>query len=139
MASDALECYKTITGMKQYRRRFPSISIEMDDFLRKAYRGGWVYVSPEHQGEDLKDVTVYDVNSMFPAQMYNQMLPWGKPFYREKPQKGELYIVRFKAMFELKEGKLPMYQRKGSFRTTQSEYVTKSDGVEEVTLTCMDY
>lgn len=139
MASDALDCYKQLIGEKEFKRRFPKISIEMDDFMRKAYRGGWVYVNPQHQGKDLENVTVYDVNSMFPAQMYNQLLPWGKPFARAEPKEGELFIVKFKAMFELKEGRFPTYQRKGSFRTTQSEYVIKSDGIEEITLTCMDY
>lgn len=139
MASDALNNFKEMIGEKEYKKRFPVLSIGMDEFCRKAYRGGWVYVNPLWSGKDMTNVTVYDVNSMFPAQMRYKMLPWGRPYMRDRPAEGELYIVRFKAAFKLKEGRFPMYQRKGSFRSNQAAFVRESNGFEELTLTCVDY
>lgn len=50
-ASDCLACYKDLAG-RTFRAVFPIINPVIDEHLRKAYRGGWVYVNPRHKGQD---------------------------------------------------------------------------------------
>ena len=34
-----------------YRSHFPLLPLEVDDYIRKAYRGGWTYVNPKYAGK----------------------------------------------------------------------------------------
>lgn len=62
--SNALADYKKMCGgSKKFRRMFPFIDNETDEFIRKAYRGGFTYVNPIFQGKRIKDGIVFDVNS----------------------------------------------------------------------------
>lgn len=146
MASDAkafyLQMYEKSHGAKwkrEYQHDFPKLSPEDDEFIRSAYKGGYVYVNPTHKGQRVFDVTVLDVNSMFPWAMRYMDLPFGRPMYRKKPLSGDMYIVRFEAVFHLKPGKVPTVQLKGSYRYVQAEYLTDSDEFVELSMTNLDY
>ena len=45
-ASNALHDYKKMTGKTRFERLYPSLSIELDSDLRKAYKGGFTYLNP---------------------------------------------------------------------------------------------
>lgn len=127
-------------AQSHWDRIFARLSREEDDFIRAAYKGGWTYVNPVHQGHDVGPVFVYDVNSMYPDKMRNRLLPVGRPFARDKPADGELYIVRFTALFVLKPGHFPMVQTKGSFVYSEAHYITSAlDNFVQLTLTSIDY
>lgn len=148
MASDALRCYKDLfykrhadrkKGDRAWARTYPKLNLLEDAFIRRAYRGGWVYVNPRYINKDVENVTVYDVNSMYPAQMRFKELPYGKPEVRE-PRAGELYVVNFQAVFEIKDGKLPTYQNKNSVRNNDAEFVLSSHGMlMDLSMTNVDY
>lgn len=76
-ASDALATYQ---DFGYYWRSFPKLSSETDEAMRPAYRGGFTWLNPRYQGVTLKNVDVYDVNSMYPDKLRNYSLPYGKPF-----------------------------------------------------------
>ena len=61
----------------------------IDGFCRKAYRGGWTFANPLTQGKVLEQgIDIYDINSMYPATMLQNPLPFGKPKrYKGKPKK----------------------------------------------------
>ena len=145
MASDAMHEFRTMYNKGVEGRRcpfntdFPKLPAIKDELIRGAYKGGWTYVSEKWKGKDLFMVSVFDVNSMYPAQMKYRRLPYGLPYEREKPVGDELFIVEFDCVYELKEGKLPMIQKKGSFRSVQAEYSRKSEGMEHLVLTSVDY
>mgnify|MGYP000233575289 FL=1 len=86
IGSDALNGYKDIIGSK-WDDWFPTIHIEMDAMIRKAYRGGYTYANPVYQSDaDHEDRlqgsgSVYDVNSLYPDVMYHRPLPIGYPIY----------------------------------------------------------
>lgn len=154
-ASDALNGYKEIIGKEKFARRFPVLPKYIDDEIRRAYRGGFVYLKPEHKNRRGLQGVTFDKNSMYPAVMYHKLLPYGYPKYFDgKPEPDPdypLFIVHFKCSFELKPGHLPTLQIKGG-RFSETEYLTTSkmklgkgkkayydDKPVELVLTSVDY
>lgn len=125
-----------------YRGVFPVVPIEVDDFIRKAYRGGWTYVNPRYANQFLYNLEVWDINSMYPSKMRDKYLPVGKPVHfvgKPNPNKYQCYIVKVMIAFEIKEGFLPTIQVKNSWVFNPTDYITSSKGCEiELTLTNID-
>lgn len=82
-ASGAMKEFKHLMekhyGSDNYNNLIPKIDYLTDQKLRPAYRGGFTYVNPMHQSNILHNVHKIDVNSMYPAQMYNNYIPIGEP------------------------------------------------------------
>lgn len=126
-----------------YRSLFPLLPVETDDYIRKAYRGGWTYVNPRFAGKILnKKVEVWDINSMYPHKMKERYLPIGEPkFFTGKPHpnKYQCYIVRVMISFDIKPDHLPTIQIKNSYFFNPTEYIDSSNGTEiEMTVTNID-
>lgn len=126
-----------------YRRLFPELPLEVDDYIRRAYRGGWTYVNPRYAGLIIdKPVEVWDINSMYPAKMKERYLPYGKPVYfqgKPSPNRYQCYIVKVWLSFEIKPNHLPCIQVKNSYFFNPTDYITSSQGQEiEMTLTNVD-
>lgn len=129
-ASDALSGYKKIVGADTFDKWFPQLPLELDADIRRAYKGGFVYLNPKYKNyRGLAGITL-DVNSLYPSVMYYSLLPYGYPMYFEgKPDPDEnypLFIVHLKCCFELKEGHLPTLQLKNNRRYVETEYLTTS-------------
>lgn len=129
-ASDALNGYKEIIGKSTFEKWFPVLPVVLDADIRRAYKGGFVYLNPKHRNRrGLKGITL-DVNSLYPSVMYYKVLPYGYPVYFEgRPAPDErhpLYIVHLKCCFELKPGHLPTLQLKNNRRYVETEYLTTS-------------
>lgn len=129
-ASDALNGYKNIIGKSRWEKWFPQLPIELDSDIRRAYKGGFVYLQPKYRNARGLHGKQYDVNSLYPWVMYTKLLPYGYPVYFEgRPdpdEKHPLYIVHLKCIFELKEGHLPTLQLKNNRRFVETEYLTTS-------------
>lgn len=142
-ASDALNGYKEIIDKKNFERWFPVLPVELDADIRRAYKGGFVYLNPKYQNaRGLQGITL-DVNSLYPSVMYDCVLPFGYPMYFEgKPapdDKYNLFIVRLECAFDLKPKHIPTLQLKNTRRFVETEYLTTSDGdIVEMTLTSVD-
>lgn len=142
-ASDALHGFKDIFDTRQFEKFFPVFPVELDAFIRKAYKGGYVYLNPKHKNKrGLKGVT-FDVNSLYPSVMYDRVLPYGYPIYFEgTPQPDQdhpLFIVHLKCAFELKKDHLPTIQLKNNRAYVETEYLTSSNGdIVDLTLTNVD-
>lgn len=131
-ASDAMGWFKASIGAKQFEYLFPTLPIELDSDIRRAYKGGFVYLKPEHKNaRGLKGLTL-DVNSLYPSVMYECKLPFGYPMYFEgKPEVKDgdpydLFIVRLRARFRVKPKHLPTIQLKNNYRFIATEYITES-------------
>ena len=129
-ASDALNGYKSIIGKNVFEKWFPVLPVELDADLRRAYKGGFVYLNPKHRNRrGLQGITL-DVNSLYPSVMYYKVLPYGYPvFFEGAPapdEKHPLYIVHMKCTFELKPDHLPTLQLKNNRRYVETEYLTTS-------------
>ena len=134
---------KNVSPEKTYRDLFPILPLEVDDYIRNAYRGGWTYVNPRYAGQVItRRVEVWDINSMYPSKMVNKYLPVYEPIYfkgKPQPKKTQCYICRIIIAFDLKEGYLPTIQLKHSGMFNPTEYLSSSDGKEvEMTVTNID-
>lgn len=142
-ASDALNGYKEIINKKNFERWFPVLPVELDADIRRAYKGGFVYLNPKYKdARGMQGITL-DVNSLYPSVMYDSVLPFGYPMYFEgKPEtddKYNLFIVRIECAFDLKPDHIPTLQLKNTRRFVETEYLTTSDGdIVEMTLTSVD-
>lgn len=141
ISSDALNYFKTTINFDE---NFPVLPIEIDDFIRKAYRGGWVYLKPEYSDIDLGKMETYDINSLYPWTMRYCLLPYDTPVYfnGEYTPNDEypLYIQHMLIAFKLKPNHLPTIQDKKSFMFISTEYITEClDEPLEVYLTSVDF
>lgn len=128
--SDALHDYKEWVkltfGNKTFKRWFPVLSMEWDNDLRKAYKGGFTWVNKKYQGITLYSGIVLDVNSLYPAQMYDKPMPYGLPLIYEgmyeQNDEYNLFIQKIEVTFRLKENMIPTIQVKnnhGAFKPTE--------------------
>lgn len=126
----AMNNYKQIVSKKWFEKNFPPPLYDED--VRKSYKGGWVYVNPKFQNKIVGEGRVYDVNSLYPSRMKDELLPYGEgiPFFDkyEYDPKYPLYIQTLVCAFELKEGKLPMIQLKQTLGFSPTEYLEDSKG-----------
>ena len=133
IGSDALSSFKDVIGKQMFNYNFPLIDNETHEDIKRAYRGGFTYVSERYQGKDVKEGLVFDVNSLYPSVMYDSELPFGEPeFFQGKYEYDEnypLYIQKFKCTFELKKDKIPTIQIKNDIRFKGTEYLKKYDGM----------
>ena len=134
-ASDCLALFKeTIGGDKMYRSLFPELTIEEDNYIRRAYRGGFCWVNPKFKGKVLSNIHVFDENSMYPDKMYNKPLPYDKPiFYQGKYKESvvyNLYIQHIKVACNLKDDGIPCILLHSQI--FQSEYLvsTKNEMID---------
>lgn len=144
-----MEQYKD-TCINDYDRRFPDLySIELpeesgsknvDEYVRKSYRGGWCYCNEEIQGKQLTAGEVFDANSLYPSVMLFNDYPVGQPFYvdlrksvsdnwkrRMSNESRFYYFIRFRCSFELKPKHYPFIQIKGNPMYKGNEMLKTSD------------
>ena len=136
IASDALSSFKDMTPY--FNKLFPVLPLEIDNDLRRAYKGGFTYLNPIYAGVDLGSGYVLDKNSMYPSKMVNEFLPIMWPqFFDGKYEEDDLYplyIQRLTCSFKLKKGKIPSIQIKNNPNFRVNEYIESSDG-DLITLT----
>lgn len=141
--SNALHDFKKNFKQSKWERYFPELDKILDEELRKSYKGGFTYLSPEFKGKEVENITVLDVNSLYPSVMYNSLLPIGNPLFFEGKYDEDkifpLYIQTFSCSFELKKNKIPCIQIKNTMSFIPTEYLTSSNNeIVVLTLTNVD-
>ena len=141
IGSDALSDYKSRN--KEFKKYFPELPSDVDEEIRKSYKGGFTYLNPKYKEKQVGKGIVLDVNSMYPAKMKNEKLPYGEPIFFEGKYKTDkiydLYIITFICSFKLKKNKIPSIQIKKSPFYKDNEYIEKSNGLTTLTLTSIDF
>lgn len=113
VASDAKDAYVEMTGKEVIARRHPRLSYELDEALRPAYKGGYVYLNEPYRGKVIHDVWVFDENSKYPAIMkgvHGELLPRGMPRWVDQDyvlEENEVDIWDVTLDLHLKKNKLP--------------------------------
>ena len=134
--SNGLKDFKTTHSVRRYQRMFPELNYKVDKDMRQAYKGGFTYLNPIYKEKDVGCGVVLDVNSLYPSVMYSKPMPIGEPIlFQGKYQEDRvypLYIQMLSCRFELKPGKIPTIQIKGS-HFIENEYLTSSNN-EIITL-----
>lgn len=134
IGSCALNEYKTLIDKRKFERFFPTPRYHED--VKQSYRGGFTYLNPKFAGKVVGEGVVFDVNSLYPSVMMFDLLPFSTPiFFKGKYEEDllyPLYTQMFRCEFELKKGKIPTIQIKGSSIFRGNEYLTSSNGDEVV-------
>lgn len=143
IGSNALADYKMLldeVGV-DFDRLFPTLYPEVDEFMRNAYKGGCTMVNSKYQGK-IVNVHSYDVNSMYPAMLYNKPFPYGRPIYYKGKYKEDklynLYIQHIRCEFSIKPNHFPCIQIKNTRYFAQNEWLENSDIVVDLYLTNID-
>ena len=58
----ALSIYKNMST--RFNRNFPEIPLELDEEIRKSYKGGFTYLNPIYKEKEVMRGIVLDVNSL---------------------------------------------------------------------------
>ena len=136
--ADSLYEYTNLMGKKQFKALFPLLNFTMDAEVRKAYRGGWTYVSPKYARRVTGGGMVFDVNSLYPYVMKTRLLPYGMPIFIEgPPQFSEEYpLAIFSVTFTatIKPNHHPCIQDKMSRFFLNVEYLNEI--TEPMTTVC---
>lgn len=131
-AGNARYLYKRSIGKKNYEIYFPKLDEVTDKDIRKAYRGGYVYCNPKYCDKVIYNMVSLDKNSMYPAQMLHEPMPYGEPEFfigKFKPVFGRvLYIQHLRCKFELKKNGIPTIAKKSGFLSSPDLYISSSNG-----------
>lgn len=65
--SNALNDYKQIMSVNKFDKIYQKLTYEADKDLRQAYKGGFTYLNPIYEGDDVGCGEVLDVNSLYPS------------------------------------------------------------------------
>lgn len=122
-ASGAMQEFKSSIDGK-FDEFYPYIGVEFFKEFSPAYSGGFTYVNSVYKGSILKGpIYAYDVNSMYPAQMMNELLPFGIPVKVEGDVREslddtyKLGVQRFRiGQCSLKKNGLPIISNGKNFR-----------------------
>src|SRR6185312_8992224 len=130
--SDSIKGFKDIFSTKLFQKHFPVLSMELDSNLRLAYRGGFTWLNEKYYNAEIGEGIVFDVNSLYPAIMYEKELPYGVPLYFEGQYEHDenypLYIQHIRCEFHVKDDYIPTIQIKKNLAFRQNEYLTSSKG-----------
>lgn len=136
VGANALHSFKSIC--KNFAQLFPVLPLEVDADIRKSYKGGFTYLSPKYREKTTGRGLTLDVNSMYPAKMAQEWIPYSMPEPFEgkyKPDKlYPLYTQRLSCTFNIKPNKIPSIQLKNCASFMPNEYIESSND-EIVTLT----
>ena len=133
-AANALNDYKTVISRKSFERWYPVPEYDAD--VRQSYRGGFTYADPRFTGKEIGAGIVLDVNSLYPAVMYYDPLPYGEPIFYTGQYKQDnlykLYIQMIRCNFRLKPNYIPTIQCKQNSAFVPTEYLIDSKGEDVV-------
>lgn len=142
IGADALATFKGMLPKGYFETLFPVLPIEIDDDIRRAYRGGYTYCNKLYKDKDVNEGLVYDVNSMYPGVMYYELMPYGMPVPFEGKYENDamypLYIAKVKVDFTIKDKHIPTIQVKKSYYYNETEYLEASSGDVVLYLTNVD-
>ena len=73
--ANALYDYRNMFTYKRFKHYFPNVDSIFSE-IKRSYKGGFTYLSPEYIEKDLENITVLDINSLYPYIMSTKKLPY---------------------------------------------------------------
>lgn len=128
---------KAVKKTFNFRKVFPILSLADDNYIRKAYKGGFTYCAPQAVGQIIQGGIVLDKHSMYPSKMLEK-LPIGIPSTFDGRYTGKkMYIQSFYCTAKLKEKHIPTVQIKGSWHR-ENQYLEEIVEPELLHMTKID-
>lgn len=137
-----------IGGKGRYRAIFPELSEDVDNEIRKAYHGGYLYINDNYINKNCGHGYVIDNNGLYAYVMKNCVLPYGHPVKFEGDYKSEanaklrrthpLYIQKIKGSFMLKNNMLPTVTLEDEMIDGKKQLKFFTEGHNELFLTNVD-
>lgn len=128
--ANALANFKEMMKKSQFSHYFPNLDKQIDKDIRQSYKGGFTYLNPDYKEKDVENVTILDVNSLYPSVMLEKLLPIGEPIFFEGKYEEDkiypLYIQMITCTFKLKKDKIPTIQIKNNMYYKPNEYLEES-------------
>lgn len=143
--------YNFEKSFKAWKWRFPPLSTEQHETIKKGYWGGIAYVSKDKAGKDFYNIGVYDRNSSYPAAAANDKLPYGPVLYEfgegKHPDMSKFWVAEALVEFKLKPNCLPCIPYKAITEgqiiedkdTNHDKWLEDSQGIVRMTFCCIDY
>ena len=146
IGSCCLQEFHHLYPKDDYENLFPDLTLEpcpisdfknADGYIRKSYKGGWCYLVPQMENQEVDNGITLDVNSLYPSMMHSMSgnsYPVGKPQWftgcipedvKNAPNK--YYFIRIRTHFKIKPNHLPTVQIKGTLVYKGNEWLTTSD------------
>lgn len=129
-----------------WKWRFPALTDEQDNAIRLAYWGGISHVNPIHQGKDILNIGVDDINSSYPDKAANNKLPYGTCIaeYGEgkTPDFSKFWIAEAIVEFKLKPNCIPCIPSKAIVEgrpLVVNKWVNDSQGIVKMDFSSIDY
>ena len=121
-----------ILGTKEFNNHFPPCDEEhgFPQYLREGYKGAVPLLDKAIKNTVLRDVMVFDVNSMYPTQLHNSPLPMGKPIPLDGADMDRLMRIKERGKLWVAMVKMKMHVKKGHRAT----YMLKRKNMEGDTL-----
>lgn len=142
MGSDAFNWYKKSIGESRFKNTFPVLSAGVDEFIRKAYKGGISQVKESIAGKVVYNGLVADVNSMYPWAMRYCKLPYGLPIYYlgvyQDDKVYDLFIQHIKIIFKVKDNHIPIIQLKGNLFYKPTQFIKEVNEYVDLYVTSVD-
>lgn len=86
--------------MKEFRKRYPRLPLEVDEFIRKGTSGGICYVTPRYQFKRTGKLIHIDMHQAHPTSAYLNTFPMGEPtYFKGKPPRNRFCICRIKLSY----------------------------------------
>lgn len=142
--SCSFESFKKSLPMA-FEKIFPPLEMNVDNDLRPAYSGGFVWANPELKEKEIGQGIVFDVNSLFPSRMYYELLPYETPVYFEGEYQQDdeypLWVGVVSFAFDIKKDHIPCISLDKFSRFFGSKkYVESSNGdIVRMTVTSVDW
>lgn len=141
ISSDSMSEYKNlIGGSRQFSKKFPMLSPDIDRSVRMAYRGGFTYANAMTTGRLVGEGSVYDVNSLYPYVMSTRPLPYGSAtVFSGEPPGDCLWVASASVVARLREDHVPCIQVKKNPLFRGTEYQEVIDVPVVLSMTSVDY
>lgn len=143
--------YNLEQSFKAWKWRFPALTVEQDNDIRKAYWGGIAYVPPDKAGKDHYNIGVVDINSSYPHKLAEKKLPYGECMLElgegKHPDMSKFWVAEALVEFKLKENCLPCIPKKAVIEgeivedkdTDADKWLDDSEGITRLRFSCIDY
>jgi hypothetical protein len=136
---------------KAWKFRFPALTVEQHETIKRGYWGGISHVPKDKAGKDFYKIGVFDINSSYPHKAAEKKLPYGNCLYEfgegKHPDMSKFWVAEALVEFKLKPNCLPCVPYKSitegeiieDKNIDHDKWLEDSHGIVRMTFSNIDY